>query len=141
MRGLTFTKVARAALIAASVGSLAFGPAPALAGNGPSAGDNQYVDPLSGSGPSSSHSGSSSHHSSSSATTTTTQAPSSTSGQSQSQGTGSAPSASTAVSTTARDPSHNLPYTGYELPFGAGLGAVLIGAGVVLRRRVGSFTR
>ena len=66
-----FARVAKLAVITAFVGALALSPAlapaPAFAGGGSSAGDNQYLDPLNGSGAPSS-SAASAHHSSSSTT-------------------------------------------------------------------------
>lgn len=103
----------------------AFAPAIALAG-GSSAGDNQYVDPLSGLH---SHSGrgSSSSNSGSTAGTSATAA-------------SSTPTATSAAS-TATDPKSKkgtLPFTGFNDWQAAGLGAVLMLGGLGLRRRTHS---
>jgi cytoskeletal protein RodZ len=98
-------------------------PAAALAG-GSSAGDNQYVDPLSGVH---SHSGSSSSSpSSSSAGTSATAAASATS-----------PTATTAgtTSTGASSKSKTLPFTGFDDWQAAALGGLLVIGGLGLRRR------
>jgi hypothetical protein len=103
----------------------ALGPALALADGG-SAGDQQYVDPLAGVH---SHSGNSS--ASSSTTPTTTSATDATTAV-------TTPTATSAATTSPADPSgksKNLPFTGFEDWQVAGLGAVLLAGGLVIRRR------
>lgn len=114
----------------------AFTPASvALADSGPSAGDQQYVDPLSGS---------SSHHTS---TTHTTTAPASAPAPVASTPTSTA-SAATATatatasaSTTTGATGRTLPFTGYDTPLAVALGAGLAGGGLLLRRRLASSSR
>ena len=108
--------------------ALVSGPAIALA-SGPSAGDNQYTDPLSG-------------------TTTATHsspAPSSSpaSSSSSSSGGSSSPTATTASSTpsqattqptaTAANAKKTLPYTGLNVWLGAAVGIGLVGLGLGVR--------
>ena len=101
-------------------------PAVALAGGGSSAGDNQYVDPLSGVH---SHSGSSSSSSTGSSGSTASAASASA--------TATSPTATSAATTT--DPSgkssKTLPFTGFQDWQAAGLGVVLMVGGLGLRRR------
>jgi hypothetical protein len=93
-------------------------------GGGGSAGNSQYVDPLSG------HS---SGHSKSKSTTTTASTSSSTpsSGSSSSTLSQSAPSS---VSTSTSSTGRTLPFTGLNLWACIGLGLGLLGAGLALRR-------
>jgi hypothetical protein len=98
-------------------------PAAALAG-GSSAGDNQYVDPLSGVH---AHSGnSSSSTTTSSAGTSATAAPSATA---------TSPTATTAGTTSksASGKSKTLPFTGFDDWQAAGLGGLLMVGGLGLR--------
>jgi hypothetical protein len=110
-------------------------PTSALAG-GPSAGDQQYIDPLAG------HHGSGSHH-----TSTTPAAPApapasspssgatspSSSGATSSSSTVSTSGTTTASSTTrGHDPSKGLPNTGFNALQGALVGAVLLAVGKLL---------
>jgi hypothetical protein len=101
-------------------------PAAALA-NGSSAGDNQYVDPLSGV-----HSGNSSSSSSSSASGTA-----GTSATAATTATTTTPTATTAgtTSTAASRKSKTLPFTGFDDWQAAGLGVLLMVGGLGLRRR------
>jgi len=123
------------------------GPAVALAsGPGSSAGDQQYVDPLAG------VNGNSATHPTS---TPPTSAPSSASSSSGSPSSGGAPSdtgvsssvtpanpdpatvTATATATTATTTSApTLPRTGFDVGVAAGLGLVLVGGGLGLRRQV-----
>jgi hypothetical protein len=118
------------------LGLLALTGGVALAqGGGNSAGNSQYVDPLSGNGhhKSSSHSsssqGTSTSSSSSSTTTTSTTAGSSTLSS-------SAPSsvAGNTTSSSTKDSSKALPFTGLNLWACVALGVGLLGAGLALRR-------
>jgi cytoskeletal protein RodZ len=109
------------------------GPAAALAAGG-SAGDNQYVDPLAGGHSNSGSSAGSSATSSGTASST----PSSGSAAAASS-TATTPTGTTA--STTGDPKANaktLPFTGFSDWQAAGLGAVLLAGGLVLRRRVTS---
>jgi LPXTG-motif cell wall-anchored protein len=114
-------------------------PSAALAG-GPSAGDQQYIDPLAGSGH---HGSSSSHHGS---TTPTAPASSTSSGSTSSGATSTSSAASPGAATTAspsatttassnpkgHDPSAGLPKTGFDALLVALIGALLLGAGALL---------
>ncbi len=113
-------------------------PASALASSSPSAGDNQYTDPLATSppqpttAPAPTTSSSPATTSSSPATTSSTQAtsqPAPTSTTASSASTGPA---------AASDPAPQLPYTGDDVWLLAAAGAGIAGAGVVLRRRAGA---
>ena len=112
--------------------SAAVGPSLALAGGG-SAGDNQYVDPLTGV-----HSHSGSHSSS----TSSTPAPASTTqatAAATTPATTTAPTATTAATTTdASGKTKALPFTGFADWQAAGLGALLLAGGLALRRRTTS---
>jgi LPXTG-motif cell wall-anchored protein len=120
------------------------GPAAAIAG-GPSAGDQQYTDPLAGTntnGNGSSGSPSGSSGSSSSGSSSSSSSGSASSG-SQSSGTpvaSSSSSSSTGTAATAgstsTSSSGSLPMTGFDAALGAVVGIGLLGAGVVVRRRV-----
>jgi cytoskeletal protein RodZ len=108
----------------------ALGPAVALADGG-SAGDNQYVDPLSGVH---THSGGSSGSSSGSSGATSS-APASSSAAA---GTSTATTPTATSAATSTDPSgksKTLPFTGFADWQAAGLGALLLAGGLVLRRR------
>jgi LPXTG-motif cell wall-anchored protein len=129
-------RVRRTSLTVLAVLAAAGGPtsAVALADSGPSAGDNQYVDPLAGT--STTKSKTSTTHS---ATGTTPAAPTST--ISATPAVTPAPVATTATSTattaatTATSTDASLPRTGDDTWLIAVLGVGMAGAGVVLRRR------
>lgn len=109
--------------------------APAALATGPSAGDQQYTDPLGGSN------GANSRHSSGSGSTSSTPASSSSSTSTPSAGvsssTAAAPAASTPTATTAQVTTGNaLPRTGFNAWEGAAFGFVLLGAGFAVRRQV-----
>jgi LPXTG-motif cell wall-anchored protein len=130
--------------------TLGIAPATALA-TGPSAGDNQYTDPLAGQN---GHTTSTTHHTtpppkttSSPAstpppaqTTTSPEAPAapttSATTTSSSSASTSSTTASTAATSKAKADPKTLPMTGYDSALGAALGAVLLGAGLLVRRRV-----
>jgi hypothetical protein len=97
-------------------------PGTALAG-GPSAGDQQYIDPLAGS----------SHHHSGSSSTAPTTSPAQTSSSTPSASSSSTSSNSTKGSTT-HDPVKGLPMTGFDALLVAFAGACLLASGVLLRR-------
>lgn len=125
-----FRSRTRPALLAV-LGLLALAPGIASA-NGGSAGDNQYIDPLAGVH---THAGAS-HHPSSGSTTSAPASPPATSSSSAAAATATAPTATVAATTT--DPSgkaRTLPFTGFEDWQAAGLGLMLLAAGVLLRRR------
>jgi hypothetical protein len=111
-------------------------PAVALA-NGPSAGDNQYTDPLAGTKTTKSTTTATTapQPTTTPQTTTTPAAPSpgSTGSLSSSPPTATSSSAST---TTGASSSHSgtLPMTGFDAWLGLAVGAGLIGAGVAVRR-------
>jgi cytoskeletal protein RodZ len=112
------------------------GPAGALA-NGPSAGDQQYIDPL-GSG---NH-----HHKSNGGSSTSTTTPSTSTATSPPPATvtpttTTATTASSTAATTSATPSHGhdpsgktLPFTGFDVWLAAGLGLSLLAGGAYLRR-------
>lgn len=112
------------------------GPTAALA-NGPSAGDQQYIDPL-GSG---NH-----HHKSNGGSSTSTTTPSTSTATSPPPATvtpttTTATSASSTPATTSATPSHGhdppgktLPFTGFDAWLAAGLGLSLLAGGAYLRR-------
>ncbi len=115
------------------------GPAAALA-NGPSAGDQQYIDPLGGG----THHHSKSNGGSSSATTTPS-TPTATSPPpatvTPTTTTTTATSASSTPATTSATASHShdpagktLPFTGFDVWLSAGLGLGLLAFGFYLRR-------
>ncbi len=128
-RGVRFSRLTLIALCVV-LGLAALAPAAALA-SGPSAGDQQYVDPLGGSTGSRSSGSSSSGSSGSSAASS-----SSTAGQA-SQGTVSSTPTATAASTTSATTAsgHALPFTGFNAWEGALIGVALVGAGATVRRR------
>jgi cytoskeletal protein RodZ len=106
-------------------------PAAALA-TGPSAGDQQYIDPLSGS-----------HHHSSSTTTSspTTPAASTPSSSATTSGTAAASVTTTASAGTTAAPAaassgKTLPFTGLNVGLAAGVGVLMLAAGAGMRRRV-----
>lgn len=120
---------------------IAGAPAPAALANGPSAGDNQYTDPLAGQ--TTSHTTSTTHTTPPPAQTTST--PAATSPPATTPATSApspAPTAATgATGTTAvgaatgkADPK-TLPLTGFDATLGAGVGFLLLGAGLLARRR------
>jgi hypothetical protein len=110
------------------LGALALlAPATAFAG-GPSAGDQQYIDPLAGSG----HHGSSGSHNTSTAPAPAP-ASSTSSGATSSSSTVSAGATTPATSTATRhDPSKELPFTGFNALQGALVGAVMLAVGTLL---------
>jgi hypothetical protein len=118
----------------AVLGVIALGvPAVALAS---SAGDQQYIDPLAGSG--SSTSTPATTHASAPATapvssTAATPAGSPSATTASASATTTAPSSSTGTPTAASS-SGTLPYTGLNVGLGAALGAGLLGAGCAVRR-------
>ncbi|HEX8976515.1 MAG TPA: hypothetical protein VF781_08385 [Solirubrobacteraceae bacterium] len=112
----------------------ALGPSLAWAsgGSGGSAGDNQYVDPLAGVH---THTGGSHPASSGSAPSAPASTPTSSSYVAPAS-TATTPTATAAATTT--DPSgkaRTLPFTGFEDWQAAGLGAMLLAGGLLLRRR------
>jgi cytoskeletal protein RodZ len=143
---LVWRKLALALSILGAVAMLA---APVALASGPSAGDQQYVDPLGGS-----HSSSgSSHHTSSSSHTTSTPAattpvattpvattPTATTPATVTPTTTTtSPTATTASSgTTAAssgsDPAKTLPFTGFNAWLAVAVGVGLLGLGATLRR-------
>jgi LPXTG-motif cell wall-anchored protein len=146
-QAMTFRRITIAAMFALLALAL-LAPAAALA-TGPSAGDQQYVDPLggqngsSGSNGSNGSSGGGGSTSSGGGGSSGASASSGSSGTfSASSGTSSTTSSSTAsTGTTAGDPTGatsagSLPRTGYDVWLAVGLGIGLLGAGVLVRRRV-----
>jgi LPXTG-motif cell wall-anchored protein len=130
-----------AVLLAAAIG---VAPPAALA-NGPSAGDNQYTDPLAGKTTTSTQTTTTTHTTPAPAPTTTpapstsspAPAPATTAATpSTTSSSTSATSTTTVASTGAGDPSGTLPMTGFNAALGAALGALLLGVGVLVRRRV-----
>lgn len=122
-----------------ALGALALlAPATALAG-GPSAGDQQYIDPLAGA----SHHGSGHSHSSGSGSTTPSTSPApttsptpsgSSSSTSVSSTTSSTATSGTATSSTGHDPAKGLPVTGFDALLAAFVGVCLVASGLLLRR-------
>ena len=118
----------------------ALGPAVALA-SGPSAGDQQYVDPLggsTGSGNSGSGSSSSSSGSSSSGSGTVASSPSTataSAGSTTTPATTTATGTASTTSGTTTSSTRTLPFTGFNVWEGAVIGVVMLGAGALLRRR------
>jgi hypothetical protein len=116
----------------------ALGPALALA-NGGSAGDNQYVDPLAGvhthGGGSSGSSSGSSAGSSSGSSGTTSGTPASGSAVAATSSATTPTATSAATSTDPSGKAKTLPFSGFADWQAAGLGAVLLAGGLVLRRR------
>jgi hypothetical protein len=108
---------------------------PASAAAGTSAGDQQYIDPLAGSGLPA-NSGQSSHGggpaTASPAPTTTTAAPTTTTAVPTATTASSTPPSS--ATTHADPPVKTLPMTGLDLWLAAVVGMALIAAGLVLRR-------
>ncbi len=114
-------------------------PVAALA-SGPSAGDQQYVDPLGGgSGNSGSGGGGGGGQSSGSSGSSSSSSGASTSGtvgsSSSSSATLSASSGTTATTSTGTS-SGTLPYTGLDVPIAIAVGVGLIASGFFLRRRI-----
>ena len=131
-----------AALVSIGAVSLAPLPSAALAA---SAGDQQYVDPLSGSSspaashPSSSGSGSGSAGSSSGSRSASSAAPAATSsGSSGSSGStlAASPGTTAAVGAPGATSGRTLPFTGYDGGLAVALGSGLVAGGVLLRRRL-----
>lgn len=119
-------------------------PAVAIA-SGPSAGDNQYTDPLAGQG--THHTSGGSHSQTSSTPQTSTPTAGSSSGTptttlssssptSSTASSSSPPRSSTAAATSAAKSSRTLPMTGFDAGLAAAIGAGLIGIGLVTRRRI-----
>ena len=147
MRRVVLTLACLAGLFA---GSLAGAAAVLASGTSTSAGDQQYVDPLtgtgssntshpsgssgSGSGSSSSSSGSSSSSSGSSSSTSNT--PLSQSAPSTLNSGTSGSSASSASGTSSGGHGGTLPFTGLNVWACVGIGVGLLGTGLVLRRTV-----
>lgn len=105
-------------------------PSAAIAG-GPSAGDQQYIDPLAGAG----HHGSSGSHNTSTTPAAAAPAPASSSstGATSSSSDVSTSATTTASSTATRhDPSKGLPNTGFNALQAALVGAVLLAVGKLL---------
>jgi len=127
-------------LLVAVVGLMLLAPTALAAG--PSAGDQQYTDPLGGSSgqsnggstpPSSPPTPSSSATPSSSNST----APSTAAASSTSSPTAVAASSTSATApTSSSTPSGALPRTGFNAWLGAALGVALLGAGLAVRRQV-----
>jgi LPXTG-motif cell wall-anchored protein len=121
-------------LLAATV----LGPAAALAASGPSAGDNQYTDPLK----STTTTASKPAKSASTTTPAATPPPSTSSGTINTAppvatATTTAPTATIATTaSSATSTSATLPRTGYDSWLAAALGAGLVAAGLSVRRRV-----
>lgn len=117
----------------------ALSPASAFAsGSGVSAGDQQYVDPLAGNG-GGGGSGSGSGSSSQGTSPSQPSAPASSAGSGSTLAS-SGPSGQTSSSGSSRtgDPSSagTLPRTGLDVWLGAAVGALLLAAGIALRRVV-----
>jgi hypothetical protein len=117
-------------------------PATAIAGGG-SAGDQQYVDPLGGSGSSGSgsHSGSTSTQPSAPTSTSASSSSSSSAATSSSGASASntATTTSASLSTKPADPSTSsstLPRTGLDVGLVVAVGVSLLGCGLALRRTV-----
>jgi cobalamin biosynthesis Mg chelatase CobN len=119
-----------------------FAPATVLA-RGPSAGDQQYTDPLAGSGNSSTQSQSThtstAPSSGTSAPAPSSSAPSATSSSAPSSSSSTSPNTSgtptNATSSTSGASSGNpMPVTGYDLPLAVLAGAGLLASGAWLRR-------
>lgn len=122
--------------MAALAATVANAPAVALADSGPSAGDNQYLDPLASTTPAAKPKTVTTPTSTGTATTTpapTTTPPASTQTQTSSATATGATASPTA--TTSGAASRTLPYTGYEAWLVIGVGAGIAGAGVAIRRR------
>jgi cytoskeletal protein RodZ len=116
------------------------GPVAALA-NGPSAGDQQYIDPLSGTHHHSKSNSSSSSSTSSSSTPTSTGSTQPTAPATPTTTTTAPAPAATSASSTPAAPSRShdpsgktLPFTGFDVWLAAGLGLGLLASGVYLRR-------
>ncbi len=129
-----------ACLLAVSVGSLAGAAVVLASGTSTSAGDQQYVDPLTGTSSTSQGSPSSSSSSSSSSSG----ASSSTGSSSASQTPSAAPSGSSSSTGSTATASHasatgkSLPFTGMNVGVCVALGLGLLGTGLVLRRVIRS---
>lgn len=124
------------AILAALVVALAATPATVLAQSG--AGDQQYVDPLAGSGSSGGGGSGSSGSSGTSAGSSSGSTSGSSSGQvapSTSSGTTGTTSGTTSGTTTQGTAAGQLPRTGLDLRLPIGAGLVLLAAGLLLWRR------
>jgi hypothetical protein len=114
-------------------------PAVALA-SGPSAGDQQYVDPLAGSNPGSTHSGGGqsptapSSTSSAPASTPTSSAASSSASSASSTGSSTTTTGTSTGSTSQATSGDSLPVTGYDAPLAVLTGFGLLALGTCLRR-------
>jgi hypothetical protein len=115
-------------ILLGAIGALALAvPAVSLAGGGSSAGDQQYVDPLSGS----------SHHSTTTTASPATPTPAPVASASSSTPTATATAAtSTTAATGSSSASKQLPFTGMNVWLAAGIGLLMLGAGVGIRRAV-----
>jgi LPXTG-motif cell wall-anchored protein len=116
-------------------------PASALASSSPSAGDNQYTDPLATSPPTTTApptTTSSSPATTSSAQVTSHPAPTSTTVTLFGSATATTAGSASTGPAAASDPAPELPYTGDDVWLLAAAGAGIAGAGVVLRRRAGA---
>jgi LPXTG-motif cell wall-anchored protein len=110
------------------------GSAGALAA-GPSAGDQQYIDPLSGSTtPSSHHSSPAASNSTPSGSSSASSTQGSTSPQASAVVSASTSATTTAAATTSQSSAATLPRTGFDAWLAAGLGLALLGTGGMLRR-------
>ncbi|MEA2158070.1 MAG: hypothetical protein QOD66_450 [Solirubrobacteraceae bacterium] len=106
--------------------------APVALATGPSAGDQQYTDPLAGSN--SQSNGASTTPSSSSSGSSQTAPATATASSTSSSPTASA--SSTATPSSSSTASGALPRTGFNAWLGAAFGVVLLGAGLAVRRQV-----
>jgi hypothetical protein len=109
-------------------------PAVALA-QGPSAGDNQYTDPLGGTKTTKSTT-TATTPATQPATTPTPPSSSSTGSLSASPPAATSAGAGTTTSSTSSSDSGSLPMTGFDAWLGFAVGAGLVVAGVVVRRRI-----
>jgi hypothetical protein len=116
-------------------------PASAVA-TGPSAGDQQYTDPLSGQGGGASHASSprpTAPAAPTPAPSPTAPVPATTTPSAPATASTSASSASSSSAPAVRDPSsHALPRTGYDELAGVALGVTLLIGGACLRRAASS---
>ena len=121
-------------LVLAALG-LAVPAATLAAGGGGSAGDQQYTDPFAGtSTPSSTHTATTPAPTTTAAATTPAPAPPDTATTPAPAPAAASADSAPATATTARPTT--LAFTGYDSWLAAGLGAAMIGGGVLLRRRV-----
>jgi hypothetical protein len=112
--------------VLAFAAALALGPiAAALASSGPSAGDNQYTDPLSNT--------TTATHQTAPPPVTTTAAP-----PAQTTPPPVATTADPTTTTTAKGDPKTLPMTGYDAWLGGAFGLFLTAGGIAVRRRYAS---